>query len=98
MDYPKEDNPYLGWRSIRVSLELTDIFREQIRAILRASTSGPLQILFPMITSVTEIREILSILEQEKEILSRQGIPFNPDIPRAFWWRSPRRRRFSKAF
>ncbi|MGV8081661.1 MAG: phosphoenolpyruvate--protein phosphotransferase [Syntrophales bacterium] len=81
MDYPKEDNPYLGWRSIRVSLELTDIFREQIRAILRASTSGPLQILFPMITSVTEIREILSILEQEKEILSRQGIPFDPDIP-----------------
>jgi phosphotransferase system enzyme I (PtsP) len=81
MDYPREDNPYLGWRSIRVSLELTDIFREQIRAILRASTSGPLQILFPMITSVTEIREILAILEQEKEILARQGIPFDADIP-----------------
>jgi phosphotransferase system, enzyme I, PtsP len=81
LDYPKEDNPYLGWRSIRVSLELTDIFREQLRAILRASASGPLQILFPMITSVTEMKETLAILEEEKENLSRQGIPFDREIP-----------------
>jgi phosphotransferase system enzyme I (PtsP) len=81
LDYPREDNPYLGWRSIRVSLELADIFREQLRAILRASASGPLQILFPMITTVTEMKEIRTIMEEEKEILSRQGIPFDPDIP-----------------
>ncbi len=81
LDYPREDNPYLGWRSIRVSLELTDIFREQLRAILRASASGPLQVLFPMITSVTEVKKILAILEEEKEVLSRQGIPFDREIP-----------------
>ncbi len=80
LDYPREDNPYLGWRSIRVSLELRDVFREQIRAILRASAFGHLKILFPMISSVREIKDTLSILDEEKSRLRGKGIPFDDRI------------------
>lgn len=84
MDYPREDNPYLGWRSIRVSLELRDVFKEQIRAILKASAFGPLRILFPMISSVKEIRDTISILHEEKERLRGRKIPFNEAIKVGF--------------
>ncbi len=80
LDYPKEDNPYLGWRSIRVSLEMRDIFREQLRAILRASAFGRARILFPMITSVNEIKETVSILNEEKTKLKHSNIPFDDAI------------------
>jgi phosphotransferase system enzyme I (PtsP) len=80
MEYPREDNPYLGWRSIRVSLEMRDIFREQLRAILRASAFGRLRILFPMIASVTEIRDTLSIVNEEKAKLRQGNIPFDETI------------------
>jgi phosphotransferase system, enzyme I, PtsP len=80
LDYPREDNPFLGWRSIRVSLELRDVFREQIRAILRASAFGHLKILFPMISSVREIKDTLSILDEEKSRLRGKGIPFDDTI------------------
>ena len=65
LEYPKEDNPYLGWRSIRVSLELKDIFRDQIRAILNASAFGRTKLLFPMISSVGEMKEIIAIISEE---------------------------------
>ena len=81
LDYPREDNPFLGWRSIRVSLELEDIFRTQIRAILRAACSGDTKILFPMISSIEEIRQIISILDQEKQKLYDDKIDFEPNIP-----------------
>jgi len=80
LDYPKEDNPYLGWRSIRVSLELRNVFKEQIRAILKSSAFGPLRILFPMISSVREIKDILAILHEEKACLQEMGIPFDHTI------------------
>ena len=80
LDYPKEDNPYLGWRSIRVSLELRDVFREQIRAILRASVFGHSKVLFPMISSVREIKETLSIVNEEKTRLRERNIPFDDTI------------------
>jgi len=80
LDYPKEQNPYLGWRSIRVSLELDDIFRTQIRAILKASAFGHIKILFPMITSVGEVRSITSLLDEEKSSLEERGIPFDATI------------------
>jgi phosphotransferase system enzyme I (PtsP) len=80
LDYPREDNPYLGWRSIRVSLEMRDIFREQLRAILRASAFGRLRILFPMITSIVEIRDTLLILNEEKVKLKQRNIPFDETI------------------
>jgi phosphotransferase system enzyme I (PtsP) len=80
LDYPKEQNPYLGWRSIRVSLELDDIFRMQIRAILKASAFGHIKILFPMITSAGEVRRIVSLLDEEKSSLGERGIPFDTTI------------------
>ena len=80
LDYPKEQNPYLGWRSIRVSLELDDIFRHQIRAILRASAFGNVKLLFPMITSVEEVRKIICLLDEEKHFLREEGIPFDRKI------------------
>jgi phosphotransferase system enzyme I (PtsP) len=81
LEYPKEDNPFLGWRSIRVSLELESIFRTQIRAILRAACSGDARILFPMISSIDEIRQIITIMDQEKQKLHVESINFDPDIP-----------------
>ncbi len=80
LDYPREQNPYLGWRSIRVSLELDDIFRNQIRAILKTSAFGQIKILFPMITSVSEVRRIIAILDEEKVLLEQEEIPFDKGI------------------
>ena len=81
MDYPKEDNPFLGWRSIRLSLDLEDVFRTQVRAILRASAFGNAKILFPMITSMDEIRRVVAIVDDEKQGLSRKNIIHDPAIP-----------------
>ncbi len=80
MEYPKEENPFLGWRAIRISLELENEFRTQIRSILRASASGRLRILFPMITSVEEVRQVVQIVEAEKQKLAQQKNPFDPRI------------------
>ena len=80
LDDAPEDNPFLGWRSIRISLDMEEIFRTQIRAILRASAFGSTHILFPMISCMTEIHRIRSIVTEEKENLSRQGIAFDPNI------------------
>jgi phosphotransferase system enzyme I (PtsP) len=80
MDYPKEDNPFLGWRSIRLSLDLEDVFRTQIRAILRASASGKARILFPMISGIEEIRQVVKLVDEEKENLDRSAIAYDRDI------------------
>ncbi|MFO7837940.1 MAG: phosphoenolpyruvate--protein phosphotransferase [Desulfosalsimonadaceae bacterium] len=79
-EVPAEDNPFLGWRSIRISLDMEDIFRTQIRAILRASAFGNTNILFPMISCITEVHRIRSIVMEEKENLRQQNISFDPDI------------------
>ncbi len=81
LDYPPEDNPYLGWRSIRVSLDMDDIFRTQLRSILRAASSGRARIMFPMISSVQEIITCLDILKEEKKALSRRSVEHNPEVP-----------------
>jgi len=81
LDSPKEDNPFLGWRSIRLSLDLEEVFRIQIRAILRASTAGRVKILFPMITGVEEIRQVVKLVEDEKRSLEAQGIAYSREIP-----------------
>jgi len=80
LDYPREDNPCLGWRSIRVSLDMREVFQEQLRAILRASALGPVRLLFPMITAVGELKDCLQMLEQEKNLLRRQGEPFDEHL------------------
>ncbi len=80
--YPHEDNPFLGWRSIRVSLERQDIFREQLAGILLASChAGNGTIMFPLITSLDEIRQIREILSSVRNELLREGYEVPGSIP-----------------
>jgi phosphoenolpyruvate-protein phosphotransferase (PTS system enzyme I) len=74
-------NPALGLRGLRLSLALTDMFRQQIRAILRASTEGPVRILLPMITSVVEIKQTRSLIAECREELRARGIEVDPSVP-----------------
>ncbi len=78
---PKEKNPFLGYRSIRIFLKERDLLRQQIRAILRASAHGSVRILFPMISSIEEVRQIREMVELSKGELSAKGIPFDHQIP-----------------
>jgi phosphotransferase system enzyme I (PtsP) len=79
--HPKEDNPFLGWRSIRVSLEREDLFREQLAGVLLASAHGKCSLMFPLISGVDEVRRIRCILEEVKEELTREGKAFDSQIP-----------------
>ena len=72
-----EENPFLGWRAIRVCLERIDIFKTQLRAILRASAGGGVRILFPMISGVSELRHAKAILEECRAELRQEGIAFD---------------------
>ncbi|CQR46501.1 Phosphoenolpyruvate-protein phosphotransferase [Paraliobacillus sp. PM-2] len=80
LDLPKEMNPFLGFRAIRLCLERDDIFRVQLRALLRASTYGNLKIMFPMIATLNEFREAKAILLEEKDNLQKEGIEVSDDI------------------
>lgn len=75
-----EENPSLGLRAIRLCLRKPELFRTQLRAILRASAFGTLRIMYPMISGVAEVRAANLILEQTKQELRREGIPFDPEI------------------
>lgn len=74
---PKEENPAMGFRAIRICLERPEVFKTQLRAIYRASAFGTAAIMFPMIISVGEIRKIKKIVEEVKEELTKEGISFN---------------------
>ncbi|MGG1629067.1 phosphoenolpyruvate--protein phosphotransferase [Rossellomorea sp. NRS-1567] len=73
LNLPKEMNPFLGYRAIRLCLDEQDIFRTQLRALLKASPFGNLKIMFPMISNLQEFREAKAILEEEKEALLKNG-------------------------
>ncbi len=75
-----EMNPFLGWRGIRVSLERPGVFRTQIRSILRASVSGKVGIMFPLISGIEELRKAKEVVEACKKELSDEGIPFDEEI------------------
>ncbi|MFD2213146.1 phosphoenolpyruvate--protein phosphotransferase [Metabacillus endolithicus] len=77
---PKEMNPFLGFRAIRLCLEEQEIFRTQLRALLRASSYGNLKIMFPMIATVSEFREAKAILLEEKEKLVANGVQVSDSI------------------
>jgi len=76
----REMNPFLGWRAIRFCLERVDIFKVQLRAILRASALGNVKIMFPMISGVEELRAAIGVLSEVKRELRKENIPFNKDI------------------
>lgn len=80
LDLPKELNPFLGYRAIRLCLDQQDIFRTQLRALLRASTYGNLKIMFPMIAALEELREAKKILAEEKAGLLEKGIAVSDTI------------------
>ena len=75
-----EPNPFLGWRSIRVSLEASETFEMQLRAILRAGALGPVRMLIPMVSSLEEILRVKAMLRDVKADLGRNGIPFDADM------------------
>lgn len=75
-----EPNPFMGWRAIRISLSETELFRQQLRAILRASVKENVKIMFPMISMVEELRQAKSILEEAKEELRKRETPFHEKI------------------
>lgn len=79
-DLGKEENPFLGWRAIRISLELKELFKTQLRAILRASAFGIIRIMFPMIISMEELRMSKALLEECKEELKSQNITCDLNI------------------
>jgi phosphotransferase system enzyme I (PtsI) len=80
MNLPKEENPFLGWRAIRIAMDRREILHAQLRAILRASAFGKLRIMFPMIISVEEVRDLKGELETLKAQLREEGKAFDETI------------------
>ena len=80
LDLPSEMNPFLGYRAIRISLNRLDIFKVQLRALLRASAFGDIHIMYPMIASVEEVKQANAMLDEYKEELTAEGKEFNKDI------------------
>ncbi|WP_127836562.1 phosphoenolpyruvate--protein phosphotransferase [Clostridium prolinivorans] len=80
LEMPEEMNPFLGYRAIRLCLDRKDIFKVQLRALLRASAFGNIKIMFPMISSVNEFLEAKKLLEECKEELRKEGKAFNDNI------------------
>ena len=80
LDLPKEMNPFLGWRAVRIGLTRREILDTQLRAVLRASAFGKLAVMFPMIISVEEIRELKSIVAELKAQLRAEGHSFDENL------------------
>jgi phosphoenolpyruvate-protein phosphotransferase (PTS system enzyme I) len=78
---PPEANPFLGWRSIRVCLDEPDVFRPQIRALLRAAADRDIQLMLPLVTLVEEVEEVRGIVQEEGEALKQAGIPAATTLP-----------------
>ena len=76
----KEDNPFLGWRGIRVSLSRPEVFKEQLRAILRASAHGKVGVMFPMVSGLTEVREVHELLEECRAELRARNQRFDENM------------------
>jgi len=80
-DRPLSSNPALGLRAIRLCLKDLALFRPQLRAILRASAHGPLRMMVPMLSNLQEIQQVLQLIEESKQELTRQGLKFDPTLP-----------------
>ena len=77
----KEENPFLGWRSIRISLEMQEVFKVQLRAILRASARGKVKLLLPMISSIDELWRAKELVEEARSELAKDGFAFDENLP-----------------
>ncbi|MDB6077437.1 MAG: ptsI [Akkermansiaceae bacterium] len=75
-----EPNPFLGWRGIRVSLDRPAMFKEQLRAILRASAHGKVAVMFPLVSGLGEVRRAKDFLREAMDELDRAGVPFDPKL------------------
>lgn len=79
--FPHEANPFLGWRAIRMCLDQPDLFKVQLRALLRAAVHGDLRIMLPLIVSVEEVRQARALLEQAAAELRAEGVPHRSELP-----------------
>ncbi|MCI9122666.1 MAG: phosphoenolpyruvate--protein phosphotransferase [Eubacterium sp.] len=87
--FEEEENPFLGWRAIRISLDMKDMFKTQLRAILRASAYGKIRIMFPMIISVEELRQAKEITRECMRELSAEQIPYDEKIEMGMMMETP---------
>jgi phosphotransferase system enzyme I (PtsI) len=79
--YPTEPNPFLGWRAIRMCLDQPDLFKVQLRALLRAASHGRVHIMLPLVVTVDEVRKAKKLLQEAAEELEQRGVPFGRDVP-----------------
>jgi phosphoenolpyruvate-protein phosphotransferase (PTS system enzyme I) len=79
--FPSEPNPFLGWRAIRMCLDESEIFKTQLRALLRAAVHGDLRIMLPLVVTVDEVRETRALLADCVDELSERRVPFRSDVP-----------------
>lgn len=79
-DFPKEDNPFLGYRAIRLCLDKKEIFKDQLRALVRASAFGNLKIMIPFVVNIDELKEARNLIEEIKKDLDEEGIDYNKDL------------------
>lgn len=80
LEVPQQMNPFLGWRAIRFCLARPDIFKAQLRAVLRASVYGKLKIMYPMISGLEELKQANALLEESRKELKKEGIPFDQEM------------------
>src|SRR3954469_12952407 len=80
LQVPNEMNPFLGWRAIRFCLQEKDIFRNQLRAILRASAHGNVKLMYPMISCLDELHQANALVEEYKRELQKEGVPYDAEI------------------
>ncbi len=79
--FPTEANPFLGWRAIRMCLDEADLFKVQLRALLRAARHGTLRIMLPLVVTLDEVRAARALLDEAADELERRGVPFERDVP-----------------
>lgn len=87
--FDQEENPFLGWRAIRISLDMKEMFKEQLRAILRASAFGHVRIMFPLIISLEELREAREMVAVCQRELEQEGEAFDREIPVGMMMETP---------
>jgi len=80
LEVPTEMNPFLGWRAIRFCLQQPEIFRNQLRAILRASAAGYVKMMYPMVSGLEELNQANALVEEYKAELRKEGIPFDENM------------------